>query len=173
MQPEKTQAAYHSGMCILPVAAPCENKQPTTYNTNNNMELRLTYSEISELIEKKSGRALPVMYGGPHTVRISYDVNMLFRNASVGLDLTVDSVEGGNIYLSYNGGAGIDFMVRQALNMARTRPGGELIEPLADNRILLALGRAPQAGSLLEHIVLDDICFDEQYAIVRFHPKSL
>ena len=34
------------------------------------MELRLTYQEISELIEKKAGRALPIMYGGPHTVRI-------------------------------------------------------------------------------------------------------
>ena len=137
------------------------------------MELRLTFAEISDLIEKKTGRALPIMYGGPHTVRISYDVNVFFKSASVGLDLTVDSIEGGNIFLSYNGGTGIDFMVRQALNMARTRPGGELIEPLDDNRILLALSRAPQAGSLLEHIEFDDICFDEQYAIVRFHPKSL
>lgn len=137
------------------------------------MELRLTYQEISDLIEKKAGRALPVMYGGPHTVRISYDVNVLFKSASVGLDLTVDQIEGRDIYLSYNGGAGIDFMVKQALNMAKSRPGGELIEPLSDNRILLCLSKNAQAGSLFEHIDLRDIRFDEQYAIVDFVPKAL
>ena len=137
------------------------------------MELRLTFAEISELIEKKTGRPLPVMYGGPHTVRVSYDVNVLFKSASVGIDLTVDQIVDSDIYLSFNGGAGIDFMVRQAVNMAKSRPGGEFIEPLDGNRILLALSRTQQAGSLLEHVTLRDIRFDEQYAIIEFVPKSL
>lgn len=137
------------------------------------MELRFTYAEISEMIEKKSGRSLPLAYGGPHTVRVSYDVNVLFKSASVGIDLTVDQIVDSDIYLSYNGGAGIDFMVRQAINMAKNRPGGEFIEPLDDNRILLALSRMQQAGSLLEHVTLRDIRFDEQYAIIDFVPKAL
>ena len=136
------------------------------------MELRLTYQEISDLIEKKAGRAIPIVYGGPHTVRISYDVNVLFKSASVGLDLTVDQIVDSDIYLSYSGGAGIDFMVRQAINMAKNRPGGELIEPLDGNRILLCLSRNQQAGSLLDHITLRDIRFDEHYAIVEFMPKT-
>ena len=113
------------------------------------------------------------MYGGPHTVRVSYDVNVLFKSASVGIDLTVDQIVDSDIYLSFNGGAGIDFMVRQAVNMAKSRPGGEFIEPLDGNRILLALSRTQQAGSLLEHVTLRDIRFDEQYAIIEFVPKSL
>lgn len=137
------------------------------------MELRLTYQEISNLIEKKAGRAMPIGYSGPHSIRISYDVNMLFKSASVGLDLTVEEVNSGYITLSYNGGAGIDFMVRQALNMAKSRPGGELIDLVDGNRILLNLGKNAQAGSLLDHIELRDIRFDEQYAIVEFEPKAL
>ena len=137
------------------------------------MELRLTFAEISELIEKKAGRPLPVMYGGPHTVRVSYDVNVLFKSASVGIDLTVDQIVDSDIYLSFNGGAGIEFMVRQAVNMAKSRPGGEFIEPLDGNRILLALSRTQQAGSLLEHVTLRAIRFDEQYAIIELVPKSL
>ena len=137
------------------------------------MELRLTYQEISDLIEKKAGRTLPVGYGGPHTVRVSYDVNVLFKSASIGLDLTVEEVSGGNIILSYNGGAGIDFMVRQALNMAKNRPGGELIELMDNNRIQLSLNKNAQAGSLLDHIELRDIRFDEHYAILEFIPKTL
>jgi len=136
------------------------------------MEIRLKYEEISELIEKKAGRSLPVFYGGPHTIRVSYDVNMLFKSTSVGIDLTVEEVESSHIILSYNGGAGIDFMVRQAISMARNRPGGELIEPLADNRIMLCLNKNPQAGTLLDHIDLRDIRFDEQYAIIEFTPKG-
>lgn len=137
------------------------------------MELRLTFAEISDLIEKKAGRPLPVMYGGPHTVRVSYDVNVLFKSASVGIDLTVDQIVDSDIYLSYSGGAGIDFMVRQAISMAKNRPGGEFIESLDGNRILLALSRMQQAGSLLEHVTLRDIRFDEQYVIIEFVPKAL
>lgn len=137
------------------------------------MQLRLTYQEISDLIEKKAGRALPLAYGGPHTVHVSYDVNMLFTSTSVGLDLTVDSVEGQDILLSYNGGAGIDFMIRQALSMAKNRPGGDMIEPLGSNRLKLCLGKNSQAGSLLDNITLEDICFDEQFAIIVFTPKAL
>jgi hypothetical protein len=137
------------------------------------MELRLTYQEISEMIEKRAGRALPIIYGGPHTVRISYDVNVLFKTASVGLDLTVERINGSDIFLSYDGGAGIDFMVRQAISMAKNRPGGDMIEPLDGNRILLSLGKTQQAGSLLDHITLKDIRFDEHYAIVEFTPKGV
>lgn len=137
------------------------------------MEIRLTYQEISDLIEQKAGRSLPLMYGGPHTVHVSYDVNVLFKTASVGLDLTVDQIVGSDIYLSYNGGAGIDFMIRQAIGMAKNHPGGELIEPLSDNRILLCLSKSQQANTLFNHIELRDIRFDEQYAIIEFVPKAL
>ena len=137
------------------------------------MELRLTYQEISDLIEKKAGRPLPITYSSPHSVRISYDMNVLFHNANVGLELTVDQIVDSDIYLSYNGGVGIDFMVRQALNMAKSRPGGELIEPLDGNRILLRLSKNAQAGSLFERLILRDIRFDERYAILDFIPRSL
>ena len=134
------------------------------------MQLRLTYQEISDMIQQKAGQSLPMAYGGPHTVRVSYGVNVLFRTTEIGLDLTVDGIEGNNIYLSYSGGSGIQFMVRQALSMARSRPGGEMIEPLDDNRLMLRLGMNAQAGSLLDHVTLQDIRFDEQYAIIEFSP---
>ena len=66
------------------------------------MQFRLTYQEISNLIERKAGRSLPIIYGGPHTVRIAYEVNMFVKTASVGIDLTVEQIDAkGNIILSY------------------------------------------------------------------------
>ena len=134
------------------------------------MQFRLTYQEISDLIERKAGRSIPVIYGGPHTVRIAYEVNMF---ASVGLDLTVDRIdENGNIILSYNGGMGIDFMIKTALNHAKSQPGGDMLDILPDNRILINLSKNAQAGSLFDHVTLKDISFDEQFAIINFEPKG-
>ena len=136
------------------------------------MQFRLTYQEISDLIERKAGRSLPVIYGGPHTVRIAYEVNMFVKTASVGIDLTVEQIdEVGNIVLSYAGGMGIDFMIRTALNHAQGQPGGNMIELLPDNRIKLCLSKNAQTGSLFDHVTLKDIFFDEQFAIVEFVPK--
>lgn len=137
------------------------------------MELRLTYTEISELIGRKAGRNIPVVYGGPHTVRIGVDVDVLFKTANIGLDLTVDEVRDGNIIISYAGGMGIDFMVRTALNHAKNQPGGDMIDLLPDNRIMLMLSKSTRTGSLLDHVDLKDIRFDEHYAIVEFEPHSL
>ncbi len=149
------------------------------------MQFRLTYQEISDLIARKAGRSIPVIYGGPHTVRISYDVNVFFKSANIGLDLTVDEVdEEGNIYLSYNGGMGIDFMIRTALNHAKNQPGGDMLDILPDNRIMFNLSKATQSaaasqgegmpmGSLFDHIRLRDISFDEQFAIIDFEPKGI
>lgn len=138
------------------------------------MQLRLTYQEISNLIERKAGRSLPIVYGGPHTVRIAYEVNMFVKTASVGIDLTVDQVdENGNITLSYNGGMGIDFMIKTALNQAKNHPGGDMLDILPDNRIVLNLSKNAQAGSLFDHVTLKDICFDEQFAIIEFEPKGI
>lgn len=136
------------------------------------MELRLTYQEISDMIQQKAGQSVPIAYSGPHTVRVSYGVNVLFRTTEIGIDLTVENIEGSNIFVSYNGGAGIEFMVRQALNMARNRPGGDMIEPLSGNRLMICLGKNAQAGSLLDHVTLRDIRFDEQYIIIEFVPKT-
>lgn len=150
------------------------------------MQLRLTYDEIGDLIERKAGRRLPIGYGGPHTVRISYDVNVMFKSANIGIDFTVEQVDDdGNICLSYNGGMGIDFMIRTALNHAQSQPGGDLLEVLPDNRIRLNLSRGIQraaesaatggqpVGSLFDHIKLQDISFDEQFVIIEFVPKGV
>jgi tetrahydromethanopterin S-methyltransferase subunit G len=48
------------------------------------MQFRLTYQEISDLIARKAGRSIPVLYGGPHTVRIGIDVNVLFKTTNIG-----------------------------------------------------------------------------------------
>lgn len=135
------------------------------------MQLKLTYTEIQNLIANKTGKSIPMGFGGPHTVRISYDVNVLFKTTNIGLDITVDRIEGSDIFLSYGGGAGIEFMVRTALGRAKGQPGAEVLELLDGNRLLLCLGKNPQVAQVFDRITLQDIHFDEQSVMIDFVPK--
>lgn len=135
------------------------------------MQLRLTFDEISNLIEQKSGKRLPIIYGGPHTIRIAYEVNLFIKSASIGLDLTIEEINNEGIILSYNGGSGIDYVVKMALSHAQSQPGGDMIENLDNNKIRLNLSKNAQTGTLLDHIELKDVFFDERYATIEFTPK--
>ena len=122
------------------------------------MQFNLSYSEVGKLIEDKTGKELPMTYGGPHTLRISYKVPLM---GDVGLDINVDRIEGSDIFLSYGGGAGIEFMVRTALGQVKKQPGAELLDILDGNRLMLALGKSQQLAPIFDRIILKDIHFDE------------
>ena len=95
------------------------------------MQFNLSYNEVVQLILEKTGKELPISYGGPHTLRISYKVPLM---GAVGLDVNVDRINGSDIFLSYGGGAGIEFMVRTALGKFKKQQGGDLLDILDGNR---------------------------------------
>lgn len=132
------------------------------------MQLKLSYEEIQRLITDKTGKELPMCYGGPHTLRVAHQVPLM---GSVGLDINVDRIDGSDLYLSYGGGAGIEFMVRTALNHYKGRPEMEFLELLEGSRLRVMLGKSPQMASLFEHIRLEDIHFAEQSVMIDFVPR--
>ena len=135
------------------------------------MQFNLSYSEVGKLIEDKTGKELPMTYGGPHTLRISYKVPLM---GSVGLDVNVDRINGSDIFLSYGGGAGVEFMVRTALGQfKKQQQGADILDILDGNRLMLALGRSSQLSPVFDRITLKDIHFDEHSLMVDFVPKSI
>lgn len=135
------------------------------------MQFNLTYSEVAQFILDKTGKELPLSYGGPHTLRISYKVPLM---GSVGLDVNVDRINGSDIFLSYGGGAGVEFMVRTALGQfKKQQQGADILDILDGNRLMLALGRSSQLSPVFDRITLKDIHFDEHSLMVDFVPKSI
>lgn len=135
------------------------------------MQFNLTYSEVGQFILDKTGKELPLAYGGPHTLRISYKVPLM---GSVGLDVNVDRINGSDIFLSYGGGAGVEFMVRTALGQfKKQQQGADILDILDGNRLMLALGRSSQFSPVFDRITLKDIHFDEHSLMVDFVPKSI
>lgn len=135
------------------------------------MQFNLTCSEVGQFILDKTGKELPLSYGGPHTLRISYKVPLM---GSVGLDVNVDRINGSDIFLSYGGGAGVEFMVRTALGQfKKQQQGADILDILDGNRLMLALGRSSQLSPVFDRITLKDIHFDEHSLMVDFVPKSI
>lgn len=136
------------------------------------MQLKLTFSEVEQMIASKAGQSIPLSYGGTHTLRISPEVNVLFKSTTIGLDISIDRIDGTNLYLSYSGGAGIEFMVRTALNKAKSQVGGDALELLDGNHLLFSLGKSQQLSPLFDKLELNDIYFDETSIIIDFRPKT-
>lgn len=132
------------------------------------MRFSLSYTEVENLIKDKTNKELPMSFSGSHTVRIGYKVPLM---GTVGLDITVENIQGSNICISYGGGASIDFMVRTALKQAQGQPGMDIVEVLDNSRLMLALGKNPQLATLFEHITVQDIHFDEQNILIDFTPN--
>ena len=133
------------------------------------MQFRLSYSEVEQLSERKDGKRLPLSYSDTHTVRISYPVPLM---GSVGVDVTVDRINGSDVFLSFSGGAGIEFMLRTALNHAKNQPGMDMVQMIGGNQILLTLSKNPNLAPIFERVTLEDICFDPQFIIIQFSPKA-
>lgn len=134
------------------------------------MQFRLTYSEVQQMINSKTGKELPMCFGGPHTLRITHKVPLM---GSVGLDITVESIKGTDIILSFGGGAAIEYMLRAALNQAKNQPGGDMVQMLGGNQLMLSLGKNPNTAQMFERIDLQDIHFDEQTIMIDFVPKAI
>ncbi len=136
------------------------------------MQLKLTFLELQNLIKKKSGKDIFFTYSGDHTVRIGYEVSILFKKSELSIDITVERIDDDDLYLSYSGGAGIEYAIREALKHLGNRPGAEAIEMLDNSRLLIHLGDNAQTQQLVQNITLHDIHFDAAGLIIDFVPKN-
>lgn len=133
------------------------------------MQFNLSYPEVGKFIHDKTGKEIPLAFGGPHTLRIAYSVPLM---GSVGLDVNVERINGSDIFLSYSGGAGIEFMLRTALGQAKKQPGAEVLSILDGNRVMLSLGKSEQLAPVFDKIEVKDIHFDERNIMIDFVPKA-
>lgn len=132
------------------------------------MQFRLSYDEIQEFLYRQSSKHLQLTYSGTHTVRVGAEVNVVFKTTSVGIDITVERIEGSDLLLSYTGGMGIEMMLKMAVAKMKDKPGMDMLEMLDNCQLMLHLGRSPQLAQIFERVVLRDIYFDERSVIIDF-----
>lgn len=135
------------------------------------MQFRITFVELQNLLQAKTGQQLPISYRDSRTVTLAYDAKVLIRTMSMSLDLTVERVLGTDVRLSYSGGMAVEMMVRTALNQIKGRPEGAMLEVLDNNQLVLHLGMNPQLAQIFERVILQDIFFDPDYITIEFTPR--
>lgn len=134
------------------------------------MQFRIAFDEIQELLYRQSSKRILLTYSGTHTVRVGAEVSVVFKTTSVGIDITVERIEGSGLLLSYSGGVGIEMMLKMAIAKMQDRPGMDMVELLDNSQLKLHLGRSPQLSQIFERIVLRDISFNETSVIIDFVP---
>jgi len=137
------------------------------------MQFRISYTEIQSLVYSKTNKTIVFSYDSIHSVRVGYDITLLFKTTNIGLDVMVESVDNSAVVLNYSGGPSIQFMVKQVLEHAKNQPGVDMLEAVEGNRLIFHLDKNPQIQQVLERVTIQDIRFDVGNVIIEFKPKDI
>ena len=76
------------------------------------MQFRISYQEIQSMVYRKAGKTIVFSYNSEHSIRVGYDVTVLFKTTNMGIDITVERVDNTAVYLSYGGGSPVPICSR-------------------------------------------------------------
>lgn len=132
------------------------------------MTLSATYDELTRAIASRYGRRVELSYVSPQTVALRLPLKVLFASTGVRLQLSVLSVEGRAITLSYDGSAGVDMIISGALKIFKNRLAkyAHAVSFREGRIIILDLARVDKAAPVLEAVDLRAVTFSQDGIIL-------
>ena len=130
------------------------------------MQVIFEYSEIQSLIKSKTGREIVLSAIDEQTVKaeakVSVKVPFLGEiKKSIGVNVSVEKIEGNNVHLKYEGGMGTDMIIGGLLTFLSSTPAMKMVEKTQGNGIVVHLNEIKEAQKVLEIIELTDIVFQD------------
>ena len=106
---------------------------------------------------------LPDWYVDGATVSVSVPIKVFGFIKSVSINITVQKIEGTDLFLSYDGKMGIDLLVSPAISYAKKLvPGNaDWVELMPGNILKLRLGDIDQMKKVFDKIELNNIFFEQ------------
>ena len=97
------------------------------------MNAIIYYQEIHSLIKAKTGREIRLSAIDGRTVKaeakVSVKVPFLGEiEKSIGVDVSVEKIEGNDVYLKYEGGMGTDMIIGGLLTFLSSTPAMKMVE---------------------------------------------
>lgn len=124
------------------------------------MKAQISYNEISEYIARKFKVRPTLAYIDERTMEVSYRPAVFLPAMEIGI--RVEAVRGNIVCLSYQCGAAATLIISGVMAyLEKHIPQGVEINT-SNKRINLFLERIPQLAKALEHIELEDLCFDSE-----------
>lgn len=128
------------------------------------MKTTIEYSEIQSLIKSKTGREIGLSAVNERTVKAEAKVNVkvLFLGEiekSIGVNVSVEKIEGNDVHLQYDGGMGTDMIIGGLLTFLSSSPALKLMGKTQGNGIVVHLDEVEEARKVLDLVELTDIVF--------------
>ena len=130
------------------------------------MQVKFEYSEIQSLIKAKTGREIRLSAIDEQTVKaeakVSVKVPFLGEiEKSIGVNVSVEKIEGNDVHLQYNGGMGTDMIIGGLLTFLSSSPALKLMGKTQGNGIVVHLDEVEEARKVLDLVELTGIAFND------------
>ena len=136
------------------------------------MQVKFEYSEIQSLIKAKTGREIGLSAIDERTVKaeakVSVKVPFLGEiEKSIGVNVSVEKIEGNDVHLKYDGGMGTDMIIGGLLTFLSSSPALKLMLKTQGNGIVVHLDEVEEARKVLDLVELTGIVFQENGVTVE------
>lgn len=136
------------------------------------MKATIEYSEIQSLVKSKTGREIGLSAIDERTVKaeakVSVKVPFLGEiEKSVGVNVSVEKIEGNDVHLKYDGGMGTDMIIGGLLTFLSSSPAMKVVEKTQGNGIVVHLDEVKEARKVLDLVELTGIMFQEKCVTVE------
>ena len=136
------------------------------------MQATIEYSEIQSLVKSKTGREIGLSAIDERTVKaeakVSVKVPFLGKiEKSVGVNVSVEKIEGNDVHLKYEGGIGTDMIIGGLLTFLSSSPALKLMGKTQGNGIVVHLDEVEEARKVLGIVELTNIEFQENGVTVE------
>ena len=130
------------------------------------MQATIEYSEIQSLVKSKTGREIGLSAIDERTVKaeakVSVKVPFLGEiDKSIGVNVSVEKIEGNDVHLQYEGGMGTDMIIGGLLTFLSSSPALKLMLKTQGNGIVVHLDEVEEARKVLDLVELTGIAFND------------
>lgn len=137
------------------------------------MQVKIEYNELQSLVRQKTGREIVLSAVDGQTVKVEAKVEVKVPllgkiEKNIGMNVSVEQIEGNDVRLKYDGGIGTDMLVGALLTFLASDPeAAKMMEKTPGNGIVVHLDEIKEARKVLDMVELTNIVFQEKGVIVE------
>ena len=133
------------------------------------MKLSIAFTELQDYVLDHYHKELELSYVDDSTVKVATPVKVFGFSKSIGINLTIERIEGTDLYLTYDGKMGIELLVTPAISFIKklVPEKTEMIQMQPDNTVKVSLGDIERLKKVLDKLTLQSIRFEPEGIVLE------
>lgn len=136
------------------------------------MDITIRFQEIQSLVKSKTGREIGLSAIDERTVKVEAKLSVKVPflgeiEKSIGVNVSVEKIEGNDVHLKYEGGMGTDMIIGGLLSFLSSTAAMKMVEKTQGNGIVVHLYEVEEARKALDVVELTGIMFQEKGVTVE------